>query len=203
MCAISNGVTTSPKKNSTLKKPLYKNFRLTTSTSVTSTDFRPLMRLAMGAYGLNASHWGKEPLYWYERCSFTSVATSRRETFHIGDYIRLTSGGLALIKQIYTHAFRYEEVRRLFIWCQILCAAPYRDDILQLDVYRVSTTDRIDPLASLGNEKLYIIPVGGRYNSNVSNVDGNPDGPDLLHCSWKINCRPWYAYAMRPWYGYM
>lgn len=51
----------------------------------------------MEAHGLNASHWGKEPLFWYEGCSFTSLATSKRVAFHVGDYMKLTSGELVLI----------------------------------------------------------------------------------------------------------
>ena len=72
--------------------------------------FHELMRPAMDAYGLKASYWGKEPLYWYEQCSYTSAATHKRETVHIGGYIKLTSGELALVRQIYTHAFKYERV---------------------------------------------------------------------------------------------
>ena len=159
--------------------------------------FHLLMLPAMDAYGLSISHQGKKPLYWYERCLFTSLATSKRETFHIGDYIKLTSGELALIQQIYTHAFKYEGIRRLFvwclfvwclfIWCQFIRAVSYRDEILQLDVYKTTMTDKIIPLTSLCDEKVYIIPVAGRYNNDNSNVDDNFHGPDLLHCNWKIN----------------
>ena len=77
--------------------------------------FHLLMPLAMDAYGLKASHWGKKSLYWYEYCSFISAVTFKWEIFHIGNYIKLTSGELALIQQIYTHAFKFKRVQWLFI----------------------------------------------------------------------------------------
>ena len=149
--------------------------------------FSVLMRPAMDAYGLNVSSLGKEPLYWYEGCLFTSSATSRRITFHIGDCIRFTSGELVLIRQIYTHAFRYENVRRLFVWCQILRAAPYRDEILQQNVYKATQTDKIVPLTSLCEENVYIVQISGRCGRNATNDGNNNNDPDLLHCNWTIN----------------
>ena len=146
------------------------------------------MRPAMTAYGVKASHWGKKPLYWYERCLFTSLATSKRIAYHVGNYIKFTSGKIVLIQHMYTHAFRYETVQRLFVWCQTLRLAPYRDKILEQDVYRATLTDKIVHLASFYNQKVYIIPVTRRCSNGANGVkDDDDNNIDLLYCNWMIN----------------
>ncbi|MCJ1463693.1 hypothetical protein MMC07_002302 [Pseudocyphellaria aurata] len=94
-----------------LKKAYLRRVKLSSKLlEVCHPGFRDLIRPAMDAYGMNASHWGREPLYWYEGFSFTFATTSKRVAFHIGEYVKLTSGEFALIRQIYTHVFPYENV---------------------------------------------------------------------------------------------
>lgn len=94
-----------------LKNPYLRRVNLSSKLDeVYHHGFRELMCPAMDAYVPNVSHLGKKPLHWYEGFSFTSAATSKRVTFHIGEYVKLTSGEFALIRQIYTHTFRFENV---------------------------------------------------------------------------------------------
>lgn len=69
---------------------------------------------------------------------------------------RVTNAGLEKIRICMRDVRSISPIFYLYVWCQTLCAAPYRDEILEQDVYRATSTDKIVPLTSLCDQKVYI-----------------------------------------------
>ena len=184
-----------PAVHGKFKRRYTQQHNLSTKIFSTSASFQRLMQVAMLEYGLHGIHWGSKSLYWYEEFSYTAALSSKRYTFHIGDYLLLSSGEYAQLHGVYTHCLQYEETRRVFLWTRLLKTVSYMDEVLNLSIYRLTRTERVVTLSAISPHRVYMVPLDRALNetfhpNSILTDDfgaGEKGDMDLLHCTWDVN----------------
>lgn len=148
--------------------------------------FGQLMELAMIKYKIDWFNWGsKKLLYWYKQCFFTDKSTSKQFTTHVGDYVELLSGQFASVKHVYTYCSLFDKCRQVFLFIQLLEMAPYRDEILHLNIFQSTRVNWIIPLFAIKAAKLYLVLI--KQSRNYLAANESEAETDLLNCDWNIN----------------
>lgn len=158
-------------------------------THQTCSHFLNMFHNALTEYDVHALLLGTKFLYWYEKASFTIDSTGKRCSIRIGDVVQLKSNDFVQLQRIFTHRLQHDEMRRIFFWVRLLTKLSHRDDVLNLDLYTLTKTDRIVSLFSIKAEKPYMILIDHRFNASNSTVCQSSSNIDLdyLHCTWQIN----------------
>ena len=148
-------------------------------------------------YDLRDLKWRLNSLYWYEQSSFIVKAINKRFTIHIDDYVKLKFDRYAQVRQLFTHCFQFENIRRIFVWIKLLQSTFYIDEILNLNILRTTNNEKIVSVLTIKLEKTYIISIDRVRNelictntiektvANYNNDDN--DNMNLLYCTWTIN----------------
>ena len=110
-------------------------------------------------------------------------------TYHVGDFLPLRSGERGRIQQIYTHRMQFENRRRIFVAVQLTRTLSTRDDVLDIDLLRMTMRVVTVGLAMVGTDFTYLIPISQSYNGTSGDWEELDEklGMDLLDCRWNVS----------------
>ena len=149
-------------------------------------NFVVMMKTIMNFYELSIVDWNKRSLNWYEMCNFIYQSTEKKHTIHINDYVKLSTDELIQMYHIYTHAFDYENLRRVFVWICLFENSSYQNEIFQLKIYKLNKIKKnIVFLIFILNEKTYLISIVRKLND--SSFLKTDQKTDFLYCNWIVN----------------
>ena len=138
---------------SKLKQQYVKSLGLSVKCNfVNAKTFQFKMKPAMRSYTIDCTvDWVSHSLHWYEQYFFRFGSTSKRYIIHIGDHVQLGFDKFASVKQIYTYQppFNKNEIRYVFFNIKHLKIAPYRDKVLQLNIFHKTEADEIISLTHI------------------------------------------------------
>jgi hypothetical protein len=161
-----------------------KHHSLSITMSSSNEAFCQMMQIVMKEYNVQTIHWDKRSLHWYEQCKFLIEFTNKYCIIYIDDYVLLQNDRYALVKQLFTHDFFFDNFRRVFVWIRYLKETFYKNEVLHLNILHSTSSEEIVSLSFITSKKIYIVSIHEFRNERTCEKNNEMN---LLYCIWMIN----------------